>query len=177
MAPSGTCVKGCPRFVAHYRCATHQVTLLAPVSRPQPPPFAEQLRALLDETGVSQRELARRLADQDGGKPESKRRWLVKVLDGSVEEPSAQSVAAIERALRRKGAFTLPPPEQRLSRDSRLEALEEEARERTAAIAALLRAVTVLAQQVEAMGGMVPEETQRELARAATRMRRGARRR
>jgi len=58
-----------------------------------------QLDAALEATKVSQRELARRLALADGTKPESKRRWLAKVLADEVEEPEPASLAAIAKAL------------------------------------------------------------------------------
>jgi hypothetical protein len=73
-----------------------------------PKSFGEQLAAALndDRAGrVSQRELAKRLAEADGKSRESKRRWIAKLLVNEVELPEPESIAAIEAALGKEPGF------------------------------------------------------------------------
>lgn len=96
---------------------------MTPVPRPARP-LNEQLETVMRRKRVSQRELSRRLANLDGSKPESKRRWLVKVLNGDVE-PGEESAAELEQALALNGGyFKLSGPAAPRSRKDRLQALE-----------------------------------------------------
>lgn len=91
-------------------------------------PFGRYLGRALEEQGVTQRELARRLAG-DGAterEVESQRRWLQKILapDAGVTWPLPTSVARIERALGVKPGY-FPPRPQRLPEASSRDRLEE----------------------------------------------------
>ncbi len=59
---------------------------------------AAQLRALLDSRDISVMALSRTLAG-NGGKPESHRRYLMKLLRGDVPRPSRSTLDSIEDAL------------------------------------------------------------------------------
>lgn len=65
-------------------------------------PFGNLLREALEETGVSTKELSRRLADTPG-QAEAKRRLLQKYVSGEVS-PGAESRAEIAAALAIDGA-------------------------------------------------------------------------
>jgi transcriptional regulator with XRE-family HTH domain len=84
-----------------------------------PPSIGNQLAQALHETGVSQKELARRLAGtKDPKKVEAKRRWLAKIAEGKIKRPG---MAAVERALSLPPHyFQLPTPEQARLRADRL---------------------------------------------------------
>lgn len=100
----------------------------------------DQLEQLLDQTKVSQRELARRLAAAEGltGDDLARRwktqlRWIAKVLKGEVKRPEPKSLRAIEKALKKPaGTIRRPDLEPREARETReasterrLAALEE----------------------------------------------------
>lgn len=97
---------------------------LAPVPEDQAPPsIGEQLAQALSETGVSQRQLAQRLAGTDNVKKiEAKRRWLAKINEGIIKRPG---MAAVERALSLpRGYFRFPTPVQIQRQQDRQEELE-----------------------------------------------------
>lgn len=101
---------------------------LAPVPRAAgPQPLNEQLAAVMSRKRVSQRELAKRLAAIDHTKPESKRRWLGKLLKGEVANPDRETVRELEQALALStGYFKTAVPAGPLTRQDRLAALEAE---------------------------------------------------
>lgn len=89
-----------------------------------PPSVRDQLIALLDETGLSQRELAKRMTAAEGvpddkfaGRWKSILRWLGKVTtedeENRVERPTDKSLLAIEVAAERPGYFKVPSRAQR----------------------------------------------------------------
>lgn len=145
--------------------------------------IGEQLAALLDETGLSQRELARRLAIASGAAQEDlafKRswnawlRWLPKVLrpdqkDG-IRIPTAKRIALLEQAAGRPGYFKIPARQPRAitvewktKTDNRLGVLEE-----TAARAEdLARIDRVLRAAILALASGDAEEAQRVLSAGA----------
>lgn len=97
---------------------------LAPVPEDQAPPsVGEQLAQALHETGVSQKELARRLAGTDDHKKvENKRRWLAKIARGELKRPG---MVAVEQALSLpSGYFQFPTPAQVRRQQDRLEVVE-----------------------------------------------------
>jgi malonyl CoA-acyl carrier protein transacylase len=66
----------------------------------------EQLSNALEETGVSARELGRRLSDGTPKDAEAKRRWVQKILAGDIQRPNMAPVAV---ALGKpRGYFTVP---------------------------------------------------------------------
>lgn len=136
--------------------------------------LGDQLAEALERTGVSQRELGRRLARNDAGtKSESKRRWLGKILNDEVE-PEDASLAEIEAAL---GESVFRNVERaRVARRRRLQSLEAMVDDLAFSVLALLRMATALTAQVQALGGSVPQDIQQELAQAALRMQLGAQR-
>lgn len=134
----GPCVKGGPEIAWLTSANSDKRTHLAPVPRnvrPQPP-LSEQLADVMERQKVSQRELGRRLAALLGGKADTRRRWVRKLLglgkDG-VERPDSATLRALEEALKlRRGYFKLPDPEPRATKvgrevivDRRLAELEE----------------------------------------------------
>lgn len=120
----GTCVNRGAQFCWRTSATPTLSGHLAPVPPAEAPTsIGEQLAAALQETGVSARELARRLAAADGSLSESKRRWIQKVLADELEAPSMDAVA---KALKKpRGYFQAPPRESR-RRLGRLEELEGE---------------------------------------------------
>lgn len=88
------------------------------------PSIGEQLAEALENAGVSQKELARRIAGPDRHEAESKRRWILKVLRGDVVRPN---MAEVEAALSLPaGHFVIPAPAQQEDRRVRLEELQAE---------------------------------------------------
>jgi hypothetical protein len=88
-----------------------------------PPSVGQQLAAALEQTGVSVRELARRIAVNEGGKWESKRRWLMKVLADELAHPEMDGVV---RALSLPDDYFVWGELERRRRRGRLEELEAE---------------------------------------------------
>lgn len=90
-----------------------------------PPSVGEQLADALEAAGVSQSELARRLAPSgDETKQESKRRWIAKILKDKIARPG---MGPVEQALSLPpGYFRLPTAVQARRRRVRLEELEAE---------------------------------------------------
>lgn len=88
-----------------------------------PTSISDQYAAALKETGVSQKELARRLAGTDDHKKvEVKRRWLAKIAKGEVKRPR---MGAVERALSLpSGYFRLPTVKEVRRRQVHLEEVE-----------------------------------------------------
>jgi len=110
--------------VAHYRIPETWRTLGTVPRRVDAPTVGEQLADALASTGVSQNALAQRLAAQDGRKPESKRRWLIKILNDELDAPD---MTGIERALSLpSGHFAVPTREQTIRHRVRLEELAAE---------------------------------------------------
>lgn len=88
----------------------------------------------MKRTRVSQAELGRRLAAADGGDPESRRRWLLKILKDPEMIPEPESLTEIETALGlRTGYFRAP---ERAAIRARREGLEVEVADLTVGLAA-----------------------------------------
>lgn len=64
-----------------------------------PRTFAEQLQGALDDERISQRELARRLAELKGGKLENERRQVSKWLSGETQHPTRRTRLLVAQAL------------------------------------------------------------------------------
>lgn len=108
------------------------------------------MRQAIDDAGVSVSELGRRLAAADGGNPESKRRWLMKLLNGDVESPEQESLDAIASALGlAAGALTTASRAQAVARRAEL---EEEVDDLRRAVAVLLRVVLLLDERAGGLG-------------------------
>lgn len=108
------------------------------------------MRQAIDDAGVSVSELGRRLAAADGGNPESKRRWLMKLLNGDVESPEQESLDAIASALGlAPGALTTASRAQAVARRAEL---EEEVDDLRRAVAVLLRVVLLLDERAGGLG-------------------------
>lgn len=84
--------------------------------------IGEQLKRALEETGVSQRQLSKRLASRTSS-AESERRWLQKVLSDDVLFPEPESIAAIEVALELAAGYFVIPSQQQI--DSRALSIRE----------------------------------------------------
>lgn len=159
MAHVGPCVKNGPDCCWHTSATTRRRAHLAPVPRMElrPPPLAKQLAQALEETRVSQRELAKRLAADDGKLAKSKRRWLNKLLKGEVTHPTQASLTAIEKALSLPAGRLVVEPLRRVraeeaSSHRRLEALE-------AVLNELAPEVALLAARVDALETQAPPNT------------------
>lgn len=96
--------------------------------------IADQLQAALDATGVSQAELARRLARMDGKTAGGKRRGLLKILGNPDYIPRRKSLVAIEVALELEAGY-FKPPHRDATRDRRAR-LEVEVADLTVGLAA-----------------------------------------
>lgn len=117
--------QGCARKLWRTSAGRLRRRHLAPVPENEDTVGA-QLEAALEASKVSQRELARRLAVADGTKPESKRRWLAKVLADEVEEPEPDSLAAIAKALGLPAGHFKVRPAVRQSRRQTIASLQEQ---------------------------------------------------
>jgi transcriptional regulator with XRE-family HTH domain len=140
--------------------------------RPQPT-IGEQLAALLADTGLSQRELARRIALEEGRDGDDFKkawdawlRWLPKVLrpdaKGGVRNPTRKRLDLVERAAGRDGYFTIPvrPPraaeeEWRARIERRLQEVEEQA---TRDVAKLRRDLNRAIRRIHALEQRAPGE-------------------
>lgn len=109
-----------------------------------------QVRQAIDAAGVSVAELGRRLARADGGNPESKRRWLMKLLSGGVETPEQESLDGIALALGLDAGSLTTTTRARAA--ARRADLEEEVADLRRAVAVLLRAVLLLEEQAGGLG-------------------------
>jgi hypothetical protein len=95
------------------------------------PSIGDQLADALEASGVNQSELARRLSRVDGATVDSKRRWILKVLNDEIDAPEMAQVAAALSLPR--DHFAVPTPQQTQRRRVRLEELAAEvARDREA---------------------------------------------
>lgn len=124
--------------------------------------IADQLENALQQTGVSQSELARRLSSKTSSAA-SERRWLLKVLRGDVEAPEPESLAAIEHHLDLgDGYFVVPTAEQRRTRTIRLEELAAKQTEMDTELRSLLSRVEKLEDRF-----VSPEEREAQRAQRA----------
>jgi hypothetical protein len=144
------CQEGCPKTLAHFRKAASAWTLTPVPEEMAPPSVGQQLDAALRRTKVSARELARRLAENDGGDAEDRRRWVQKVLADEIKRPN---MAAVEKALALEaGAFALRRPQDEVaSRRSlmrRVEALEADGDDLRRALTDARRAHEALRERV-----------------------------
>lgn len=142
----------CLNLLALYRFPINSANL-APVPPDSSKSFGQQLAAALNNTEprVSQRELARRLAEADGTKWSSKRRWIGKLLINDVELPEPESVAAIEDALGLpRGTFAVSRPTT-VARRTHLEMLEAEIAELKRVLEAARKAHKALLRRVQAL--------------------------
>ena len=84
---------------------THDAAV--PSDAPEPKPLSRLLAEALDEAGISNSELARRLADASGTKPASKRRLVQKYLRGETTDLTRQSARDLADALGRPPSYFL----------------------------------------------------------------------
>lgn len=122
-----------------------------------------QLAQALREKGVSQKELARRLAGtKDLKKIEAKRRWLAKIMEGKIQRPG---MIPIERALKLPpGYFRLPTPEQVRLRADRQEELAAQVAQLRREFDAFVKAAT----ERQAAQEVVPEQAKQQSGRRST---------
>ena len=139
-------------------------------SGPQPTAYADILRAAVDESDLSVRGVAKALADRTGNSVEDERSALYRYL--KTQQPAPDRARMLADILSRPELATVPPVGQR--RAGRLRAIEEEVETLTQASGVLLQIAAILFEQVEALGGSIPEGMREELARAAAHMRSGA---
>lgn len=94
------------------------------------PVFREWLKEALERHEVSRRELARRLAERDpsDGDPETHRRSIRRILDGTILSPTQPTRDAIQDALGDETAPTVQDEDR-----SEADAMEALARQRVAA--------------------------------------------
>jgi transcriptional regulator with XRE-family HTH domain len=141
--------------------------------RPQPT-IGEQLAALLADTGLSQRELARRIALEEGrdgddfkkacGRlaPLAPEGAAARLAKGGVRNPTRKRLDLVERAAGRDGYFTIPvrPPraaeeEWRARIERRLQEVEEQA---TRDVAKLRRDLNRAIRRIHALEQRAPGE-------------------
>lgn len=112
--------------MAHYRIDRGWPTLGTVPKRADPSPVSQQLAAALEAAGETKLGLARKLSKKGSGhaQTQAKRRWIHKILDGSIDAPD---MSGIEKALSLpRGHFEIPSQEQIERRRVRLEELEGE---------------------------------------------------
>lgn len=140
-----------------------------------PTTYAKRLRAALERSSLSKRQVGKLLAEQLGSdKPEDVRSALYRYLkDTDPTEPSPDRARILAEILDDPSLAEVTPAAEK--RRNRREALEGEVSELKGACVALLRIVELLAGQVEEPGGQVLRDALEAAALAVLRTPGGAR--